>query len=150
VIASDARRDRLARLRDTVRRAAPEARVLCADATHPPFGPDRFDAVVLDAPCTATGTLAKHPDARWRLSPARLRRLQALQAALLDGVAHTVRPGGALVYMTCSLEPEENTVQTERFLARHPAFRRDREDLALFPPDRGTDGGYTARLIRVA
>jgi 16S rRNA C967 or C1407 C5-methylase (RsmB/RsmF family) len=52
--------------------------------------------------------------------------------------------------MTCSLEPEENALQMERFLAGHPAFRRDRDDLELFPPDRGTDGGYTARLVRVA
>jgi 16S rRNA (cytosine967-C5)-methyltransferase len=150
VIASDVRRKRLARLQETVRRAAPDVRVLYADAMRPPFGADRFDAVLLDVPCTATGTLAKHPDARWRVSPARLQRLQVLQAALLDGVAGTVRPGGALVYMTCSLEPEENAVQMERFLADHPAFRREREDLVLFPPDSGTDGGYTARLARTA
>lgn len=150
VVASDVRRERLARLLETVRRAAPAVRVLCADATRPPFGADRFDAVLLDAPCTATGTLARHPDARWRASPVRLRRLQALQGALLDGVAGTVRPGGVLVYMTCSLEPEENAVQMERFLTRHPAFRREQEDLLLFPPDHGTDGGYTARLVRIA
>jgi 16S rRNA (cytosine967-C5)-methyltransferase len=150
VIASDVRRERLARLRGTLRRVAADARVLYADATRPPFGPDRFDAVLLDVPCTATGALAKHPDARWHLSPSRLERLLALQAALLDGVAPTVRPGGLLVYMTCSLEPEENALQMERFLAGHPAFRRDRDDLELFPPDRGTDGGYTARLVRVA
>jgi len=150
VVASDVQRERLARLLDTVQRAAPEVRVLCADATRPPFGADQFDVVLLDAPCTATGTLAKHPDARWRITPARLQHLQALQQALLDGVAGTVRPGGVLAYMTCSLEPEENTAQMERFLTRHPAFRREREDLLLFPPDRGTDGGYAARLVRIA
>jgi 16S rRNA (cytosine967-C5)-methyltransferase len=149
VIASDLRRERLVRLQETVRRAAPDVRVLYADATRPPFGTDRFDAVLLDAPCTATGTLAKHPDARWRVSPSRLERLQALQAALLDGVAGTVRPGGVLAYMTCSLEPEENAIQIEGFMTRHPVFRREREDLVLFPPDRGTDGGYTARLVRI-
>jgi 16S rRNA (cytosine967-C5)-methyltransferase len=150
VVASDVRQERLARLQDTLRRAAPDSRVLCADATRPPFGAERFDVVLLDAPCTATGTLAKHPDARWRLSPARLARMQAVQAALLDGAATTVRRGGVLVYMTCSLEPEENTEQMEGFLARHQAFRRDRDDLVLFPPDHDTDGGYAARAVRVA
>lgn len=150
VIASDARPERMARLRATVRRAAPGAHVVYADALHPPFGAGRFDAVLVDAPCSATGTLAKHPDARWRISPARLARLQAVQAALLDGVAPTVRPGGVLAYMTCSLEPEENAAQVEGFLMRHPEFARDREDLALFPPDRGVDGAYAARLVRTA
>jgi 16S rRNA (cytosine967-C5)-methyltransferase len=150
VIASDLRPERVARLRGTVRRAAPEARVLQADAQRPPFGAGRFDVVLVDAPCSATGTLAKHPDARWSLSPRRLERLQTVQAALMDGVAPTVRPGGVLVYMTCSLEPEENAAQVDGFVMRHPEFARDREDLVVFPPDRGTDGGYAARLVRAA
>ena len=150
VIASDVRRARLPRLVETVRRAAPTALVLCADALHVPFAAGRTDVVVVDVPCTATGTLARHPDARWRASPARLARLTALQETLLDAAAPIVRPGGALGYMTCSLEPEENEHQVSRFLARHPEYRRDGDDFALFPPDRGTDGAYATRLVRTA
>lgn len=150
VIASDVRRARLPRLVETVHRAAPTARVLCADALHAPFAIAQTDAVVMDVPCTATGTLARHPDARWRASPARLARLAALQEALLDAAAPIVRPGGTLGYMTCSLEPEENEQQVTRFLARHPRYRRDGDDLTLFPPDRGTDGAFAARLVRTA
>jgi 16S rRNA (cytosine967-C5)-methyltransferase len=150
VLAGDPRRVRLPRLIDTVRRAAPGVWVVCADALAAPVRPDSFDVVLLDAPCSATGTIAKHPDARWRLSARRIDRLVALQAALLDASAAAVRPGGLLAYLTCSLEREENADQIERFLARHPTFRRTRDDLVLFPPDRGTDGAFAARLERQA
>ncbi len=150
VIASDPRRPRLPRLVDTVRRAAPGTPVLCADALHAPVRAGAFDAVVLDVPCSATGTIAKHPDARWRLSQGRIERLAALQAALLDATAAAVRPGGMLGYLTCSLEDEENGRQVTRFLERHPDFQSDRENLFLFPPERGTDGAFAARLVRAA
>jgi 16S rRNA C967 or C1407 C5-methylase (RsmB/RsmF family) len=150
VLACDPRRVRLPRLIDTVRRAAPGACVVCADALAAPVRPASFDVVLLDAPCSATGTIAKHPDARWRLSPRRIERLVALQAALLDAAAAAVRPGGLLAYLTCSLEGEENEEQVARFLTRHPAFRRTRDDLVLFPPERGTDGAFAARLERQA
>jgi 16S rRNA (cytosine967-C5)-methyltransferase len=150
VLACDPRRVRLPRLVDTVRRAAPEVWVACADALAAPVRPERFDAVLLDAPCSATGTIAKHPDARWRLSARRIQRLVALQAGLLDAAATAVRPGGMLAYLTCSLEQEENVEQVEAFLGRHPAFRRTKDDLVLFPPDRGTDGAFAARLERQA
>jgi len=146
VLACDPRRVRLPRLIDTIRRAAPGVWVVCADALAAPVRSTSFDAVVLDAPCSATGTIAKHPDARWRLSARRIERLVALQAALLDAAATAVRPGGLLAYLTCSLEQEENAEQVEAFLARHPTFRRTKDDLVLFPPDRGTDGAYAARL----
>jgi 16S rRNA (cytosine967-C5)-methyltransferase len=145
-LACDPRRVRLPRLIDTIRRAAPGVWVACADALAAPVRPASFDVVVLDAPCSATGTIAKHPDARWRLSARRIERLVALQAALLDAAATAVRPGGLLAYLTCSLEQEENAEQVEAFLARHPTFRRTKDDLVLFPPDRGTDGAYAARL----
>jgi 16S rRNA (cytosine967-C5)-methyltransferase len=150
VIASDPRRPRLPRLIDTVRRAAPGTPVLCADALHAPVRAAAFDAVVLDVPCSATGTIAKHPDARWRLSHGRIERLAALQLALLDATAAAVRPGGMLGYLTCSLEDEENGRQVTRFLERHPDFERDRENLFLFPPESGTDGAFAARLVRAA
>jgi 16S rRNA (cytosine967-C5)-methyltransferase len=150
VVASDVRAERLPRLAETVRRAGQGALLLRADALAPPFGAEIFEAVVLDAPCSATGTLARHPDGRWRLNSRRLERLAALQQALLEGVAPQVAPGGLLAYMTCSLEREENENQVDAFLERHAEFRRDADDLFIFPPDRGTDGGYAARLARTA
>lgn len=148
VFASDPRRTRLPRLIDTVRRAAPGVAVACADALAAPVRPDSFDVVLLDVPCSATGTIAKHPDARWRLSVRRIQRLALLQAQLLDAAAAAVRPGGVLAYLTCSLEQEENGEQIRAFLERHPGFRRSTDDLVLFPPDRGTDGGFAARMER--
>ena len=106
------------------------------------------DAVWLDAPCSATGLIARHPDARWRLSPRRIDVLRQLQHALLDGVAPVVRAGGLMIYSTCSLEPEENAQQVDAFLQRRPEYRRDRTDLAVLPTDTGSDGGYVAVLRR--
>ncbi|MBI2616044.1 MAG: hypothetical protein HYW52_10310 [Gemmatimonadetes bacterium] len=148
VLASDRGSARLARLAETVRRAAPMASVFAADARQPPLAAGSVDAVWLDAPCTATGTMGRHPDARWRVSPRRLEVARRQQATLLDGVAAVVRSGGLLVYTTCSLEPEENQAQVEAFLSRHPAFGRDRDDLAVWPPDTGSDGGFIAVLRR--
>lgn len=147
VTASDRSVDRLGRLRDTLRRAAPTVPVLVADARQPPFGPV-FDVVLVDAPCSATGSLAKHPDARWRLAPDDVERLARLQASILDAASETVRPGGRLVYITCSLEREENEAQVDAFLGRHADWARDTPDLRIFPADAGTDGAFAARLVR--
>jgi 16S rRNA (cytosine967-C5)-methyltransferase len=148
VLASDLRRERLPLLLDTLRRVALTVPVVLADARTPPLPTGTFDAVLVDAPCTATGTIARHPDARWRLSPDRITRLQQLQMEILEGAAPIVRPGGLLVYLTCSLEPEENEIQIDRFLDRHRDYTREGEDQYIFPPDAGTDGGYGARLRR--
>jgi 16S rRNA (cytosine967-C5)-methyltransferase len=109
-----------------------------------------MDVVLIDAPCSATGTMARHPDARWRLSERRLERLVERQADILDGVASVVSVAGSLVYMTCSLEPEENERQVDRFLDRHPEYRRTQDDVFIFPTDSGTDGGFAAHMRRVA
>jgi len=100
---------------------AAEVRVVAADALRPPFTRP-FDAVLLDAPCSGLGTLARHPDLRWRGSPAELRRQSARQRALLESLAPLVRPGGRLVYAVCSTEPEENEEVVEPFLERHQEF----------------------------
>jgi 16S rRNA (cytosine967-C5)-methyltransferase len=150
VLASDRSRERLALLHDTAVRVAPKARLMLADGRRPPVRPGVVDAVWLDAPCSAPGTMARHPDARWRLSPRRLEALVRLQGELLEGVASVVSPGGLLVYSTCSLEPEENEGQVDAFLARHNEFGRTEADLFIFPPAAGTDGAYVARLRRAA
>ena len=71
-----------------------------------------------------------------------------IQRAILEATANAVKPGGLLVYLTCSLESEENEEQVDRFLEYHSEFERTREDLSIFPPDQGTDGGYGARMRR--
>ena len=148
VVTSELRRDRLERLGDTLARTAPDVPVVVADAARPPLRPGVADVVLADAPCSATGAMARHPDARWRLSADQIERAARWQAAILDGVAPVVGPGALLLYMTCSLEPEENERQVNAFLGRHPEFEREGDDLSIFPPDDGTDGGYAARLRR--
>ncbi|MEZ4379439.1 MAG: 16S rRNA (cytosine(967)-C(5))-methyltransferase RsmB [Gemmatimonadales bacterium] len=158
VIATDLARRRLARLRENLARTGRQnVAVIHADALQPPVA--AADVVLLDAPCLGTGTFARHPDARLRVRPEALERLVAQQAALLDALADRVRPGGVLCYATCSLEEEENTLQVDRFLARHPAFRRAAiegmdvprnavGDLTVLPQRDGMDGAYAARLVR--
>ena len=154
------RRDRVPRLRQNLARAGRgHEYAIVADATHPPV--QDMDITLLDAPCLGTGTFARHPDARWRVTPDALARLVANQAVLLDAVADTVRVGGWLVYATCSLEPEENEQQVERFLERDSRFVRDPRtdmperyltasgDLQVLPFRDAMDGAYAARLRRV-
>jgi 16S rRNA (cytosine967-C5)-methyltransferase len=150
VIASDLSARRYSRLVDTVTRTGADVSLMRADAARPPLSDEAVDVVVVDAPCSATGTMARHPDARWRLSQRRIAALVDRQRTMLDGVARVVRRGGLLVYLTCSLEPEENEAQVNGFLQRHPEFAREGDDLAVFPPIGGTDGGFAARLRKHA
>ncbi len=108
-----------------------------------------FDRVLVDAPCTGTGTWRRNPDARLRLTETDLAELLPKQAAILDQAASLVRMGGRLVYATCSLLSEENEAQVTAFLTRHPAFNRG-EILSLTPARDGTDGFYAAILERGA
>lgn len=159
VVAGDLTRLRVERLARNLRRAGSgREHPVVADARRPPVRP--VDAVLLDAPCLGTGTFARHPDARTRVRPDALQRLTGLQAELLESVAAAVAPGGLLIYSTCSLEPEENELQVERFLARHAEFRRERSetfppallseegDMAILPQRHEMDGAYAARLRR--
>jgi 16S rRNA (cytosine967-C5)-methyltransferase len=150
VIASDLRRNRLRRLQETVTRLDLRATLLLADARRPPLGAGAADVMLVDAPCTATGTMARHPDARWRVTPRRLAALVRLQSEILAGAASAVGAGGILVYMTCSLEREENEDQVTSFLQRHVEFAMDAEPVTVFPTDADTDGGFVARMRRHA
>ena len=85
----------------------------------------QFDAVLLDAPCSATGTFRRHPDVLHRIGARQITELAELQSSLLDHAVRWVKPGGSLVYATCSLEPEEGEAQAEAFLARHADFAAD-------------------------
>lgn len=150
VLASDASRSRLRRLRTTVARTRTGIPLFVARGQGPPVRRGTLACVLVDAPCSATGTIARHPDARWRLSPARIRAAATRQEDILAGVADTVQTGGLLVYLTCSLEPEENALQIDRFLDAHRGFEREGPDCHLLPPESGADGGYGARLRRIA
>lgn len=106
-----------------------------------------FDRVLVDPPCSGLGTLRSRPDLRWRASPGQIEQLTAEQAAILDAAAGAVRPGGRLVYSTCSLSPRENEDQVAAFLERHPDFAADGSRTTL-PHRDGTDGFFIAGLIR--
>ena len=115
------------------------------DAEIPP-GP--FDRVLLDVPCSNTGVLGKRPEARWRLRPDNLPQLVALQKRLLHTAIKHVRPGGVVVYSTCSIEPEENQQVVESVLKDNPDLRLEASEDTV--PGRPADGGFWARLRRNA
>ena len=122
VTAVDRSASRLNRLRQNLERLRLNAEVVCGDGLA--FDAPPFDAVLLDAPCTATGTIRRHPDVAWTKKEGDLASLCDLQRRMLEHAATLVRPGGRLVYCVCSLEPEEGEVQAAGFLERHPQFER--------------------------
>ena len=163
VYAADRSHARLMRVRANVQRLdARNVQILTADARHPAVRP--VDAVLLDVPCTGTGTFRRHPDARWRLKVSDLAVMSALQGSLLRAAADVVVAGGLLIYSTCSMEPEENDAQVERFLADQggewtlepppegvvPAAVVDAGRLRVLPHRHGADGAFAARLRRAS
>jgi len=105
-----------------------------------------FDRVLVDAPCSNTGVMRRRIDLRWRLGEGEIQRLAAMQLDLLGKASRSVKPGGVLVYSTCSLEPEENGGVVRRFLAENPQFRLESER-ELLPFVDGVDGAYVAKLV---
>ncbi len=160
VTAADSSEARLTRLQETIDRLELDhVTAVIADAREASLG--TFDAVLVDAPCTGTGTFRRHPDARWRLRTSDLAVMAATQRAILRAAAQAVEPGGLLIYSTCSLEPEENDVQVESFLADHPEWTLepppegavpasvlDAGRLRVLPQRHGADGSFAARLRR--
>ena len=171
VIAVDNSKTRLKLLAENLKRLHLEAELVEADAASwQPGG--LFDAVLLDAPCSSTGTIRRHPDIPYVKSAKDIEALAALQARLLDNAARLVRPGGKLIYSTCSLEPEEGEAQIAAFLTRNAAFSIDPISpaelygqaqwiepsgcLRTFPYElkldsaewSGMDGFFAARLVR--
>ncbi|HKY82105.1 MAG TPA: RsmB/NOP family class I SAM-dependent RNA methyltransferase [Sphingobium sp.] len=165
LIAADSIRSRLARLDPrAIRAGATFIETLLLDQGHEAgaLAPlkERVDIVLVDAPCSGTGTWRRNPEARWRLTPARLERLVAEQARILDFAAPLLAPGGVLVYATCALTDGEGRDQVEAFLRRHPGWTAEPVDIAagrvhgggklLTPAHDATDGFYFARLRRSA
>lgn len=162
VTAVDASAARLDRLRQNLERLRVTNVTLqpgdARDVEHAPV-----DLVLVDAPCTGTGTFRRHPDARWRLQPSDVALSPVTQRALLDQATHGVAPGGLLVYSTCSLEPEENDQVADAFLAAHPEFVEepppegavpamvmDRGRLRVLPHHHDADGSFAVRFRRRA
>jgi len=151
VTACDISEQRLARLGETVDRMGISASVeslLVAPDSPAPKGP--FDAVLVDAPCSNTGVLGARPGARWRWGPASNRSLGEVQRALLERAAGAVRPGGRVIWSTCSLEPGENEQRVASFLRAHSGWSLQEEHLtvpASAEAGGSVDGGYAARLL---
>jgi len=165
IVASDVRSKRLALLRETLRLSgAPNVAVVRVGPSGSlPFAA-RFDRVLVDAPCSGLGTIRRDPDIRWRRREEELAELARTQIALLSRAAEVVRPGGRLIYATCSSEPEENEGVVDAFLGAHPDFglldlRSDAnrliapfvDDRGLFrtsPAEHGLEAFFAAALIR--
>jgi len=160
VISAEPSSRRLGTLANLVRRwGAPHVLVVGADALRLPFRASSFDGVLLDAPCSGLGTMARHPDLRWRLRARDLPPLAERQAAMLASLAPLVKPGGLLVYAVCSVEPEENEGVLAPFLAGHPEFTpeelppwaspfADRPYVRMRPEAHPGDAFFAARLRR--
>lgn len=154
IVAMDVLEDRLAKAKLRFRRAG-----LHNIETHPLTSErdkwvkrhqQHFDLVLVDAPCTGTGTWRREPDKRWRTLGPGLDELAPLQGRILDSACRMVKPGGRLVYATCSMLPEENEIQVESFLQTHPEFELKGNFLKMTPLSHGTDGFFAAVLIRKA
>jgi 16S rRNA (cytosine967-C5)-methyltransferase len=173
VVAMDILETRLDRSAQRLRRAGAhnvERRALGENAKWLKRHKGSFDRVLVDAPCTGTGTWRRNPDGRWTLAPNDLAELLPKQAEILDAAARLVKPGGTLIYATCSVLPAENERQVERFLERHPDFAAvpvadlwseavrteppagigQGPYLRLSPLKHGTDGFFAAALARRA
>lgn len=107
-----------------------------------------YDKILLDAPCSNTGVMRRRVDLRWLIQPGEIERLSATQLDLLRQAALQLKPGGTLVYSTCSLEPEENSEVVKKFLSESPEFELKRERELLPFADR-VDGAYVARIKRI-
>ena len=157
VVAADISLPRLNRVRENARRLRLCAiRPVARDGTTPGCG--TFDRVLADVPCSATGVLGRRPDARWRRKPAEFAALTARQQVLIQRAYEHLRPGGVLVYSTCSLEEEENEIIVERFLKQTPTARLERADVHFpaqswagryvltIPGQHAGDGSFAARI----
>ena len=166
VIALDVEQNRLARVQQNLDRLGQQAQVVCGDASQPTqwlseLGqPDlQFERILLDAPCSATGVIRRHPDIKWLRQATDIEPLVELQGKILRALWQRLKPNGILLYATCSLLPEENAQQIEKFLAEQP----DAQLVALpfepqngqigqqfIPTEQGGDGFYYAKLRKVS
>jgi 16S rRNA (cytosine967-C5)-methyltransferase len=149
IIAHDTSPDRIKLVEENCKRLG----VTCVTTVLPSTLGSRpstlFDRLLIDAPCSNTGVMRRRVDLRWRIRETELARLRAAQLQLLRDAVPRLKPGGTLVYSTCSLEPEENDEVVREFLAEHSGMHLQRER-ALTPWEHGMDGAYVARFTRGA
>ncbi|MEX1196454.1 MAG: 16S rRNA (cytosine(967)-C(5))-methyltransferase RsmB [Pseudohongiellaceae bacterium] len=156
LLAVDVDERRLGRVRDNLARSGVTARVVCADVLDSAgwWDGQSFDRILLDAPCTATGILRRQPDIRLLRQSGDVARMAALQSRMLDVLWDCLRPGGRLLYTTCSVLPAENSEQIAAFLARHPdaclqtVENEEGPGLQQLPEDNGPDGFFYAPLMK--
>jgi 16S rRNA (cytosine967-C5)-methyltransferase len=149
IVAQDSQADRLELVRVNCARLGVKCvETVLAPKTAVPNPAERFDRILVDAPCSNTGVLRRRVDLRWRIQPKEIERLRGTQLELLRQAAPQLKPGGTLVYSTCSLEPEENGEVLKHFLAEHPDFKLQKER-ELLPFVEGVDGAYVASLQRI-
>lgn len=157
VVAADRQEHRAALVVENAQRLELDLPVVTADGTRPPFRPETFDAVLLDAPCSGLGALRRRADARWRIEPNNVRELARLQAQLLMAGASLVKPGGRFVYSVCTLLDAESVDHTtpdgfEVDDTEPPSgrWRRHRQGWRVLPQDADTDGMVMIRYRRTA
>ncbi len=150
LLALDLKPARCRRIAESLARLGLQASLKAADCARPAGWWDGrpFDAVLADVPCTASGVVRRNPDAKWLRRDADVAGFAATQARILDALWQVVRPGGKLLYATCSVFPEENGEQIRRFLATRPDARRDHEEQIL--PTADHDGFFYCRLEKRA
>ena len=124
----------------------PNAEIKCIDASLPLPAEMKFDAILLDVPCSNSGVIRRRPDVRSAFTKERISELVELQGLILENAANSLKPSGRIVYSTCSIEPEENDLQVKRFLERHADFRLIESRTIL--PTIDNDGAFAALLVR--
>ncbi len=149
ILAADVNPDRIAKLRETIERLGVKNTAIRKFSVleKKVETPGKWDGILLDVPCSNTGVLRRRVDARWRIGPSDITRLAEQGEKLLRAAAERLRPGGRIVYSTCSLEPEENGEVVKAFLRGNAHFSLEKEDFSL-PQENGGDGFYAALLRR--
>lgn len=157
VVAIDCDDTRLKRVHDNLQRLNLKAKVICGDARNPQdwWQGEQFDRILLDAPCSATGVIRRHPDIKWLRRADDIAALAELQSEILDAMWQQLKPGGTLVYATCSITPQENKEQVKAFLARTSDAQLQGSDVSnpgrqILPGEEDMDGFYYAILTKNA
>lgn len=155
VLAVDIDDTRLKRVKENLIRLKQHATVIQGDGTQPEIWAkeQQFDRILLDAPCSATGVIRRHPDIKWLRRDTDINELAQLQSQILEAIWPYLKPGGTLLYATCSIMPEENSQQIQNFLAKHTdACLNDRTKTGrqILPSTDGGDGFFYARFIKQA
>ncbi|POB67919.1 16S rRNA (cytosine(967)-C(5))-methyltransferase, partial [Vibrio vulnificus] len=148
---------RLKRVTENLKRLNLQAKVICGDARNPEqwWQGEQFDRILLDAPCSATGVIRRHPDIKWLRRAEDITALAELQSEIFDAMWAQLKPGGTLVYATCSITPMENVEQVKAFLARTPEAQligseRENPGRQILPGEEDMDGFYYAVLVKQA